>query len=193
MSGSKRKAEEEADGGSSLPSLFDDQTKAESTLNDIKTETPTSASTHHDVPLLSAPIPSKRFRRNPLRKGTLLPIEQIPPYPLPPLPIIDNPALLKQVFTHQSLFKHVKGKFEDTEDDLPKHYEKLEHVGDSLLGMVVTTWLHEIKPGLTPGTATVSYLFHNPCVEADISNLKLIWYLMLPFHISPGCTAYPNV
>lgn len=34
------------------------------------------------------------------------------------------------------------------------HYEKLEHVGDSLLGMIVTTWLHEDRPRLTCGTAT---------------------------------------
>jgi ribonuclease-3 len=110
----------------------------------------------NSIPILPTPLPSKRFRKNPLKRATLFPIEQIPTFPLPPLPPIDDPVLLKQVFTHLSLFKSAKGKFEDAEDDQAKHYEKLEHVGDSLLGMIVTTWLHELKPGLTPGTATVS-------------------------------------
>jgi dsRNA-specific ribonuclease len=57
------------------------------------------------------------------------------------------------VFTHHSVFPRSRGHFE--EPDCHGHYEKLEHVGDSILGMVVTTWLHELKPGLTCGTATV--------------------------------------
>jgi hypothetical protein len=58
------------------------------------------------------------------------------------------------VFSHSSLSEKVKGRFESWGP--AKHYEKLEHVGDSILGMVVTTWLHETRPSLTCGTATVS-------------------------------------
>ena len=65
------------------------------------------------------------------------------------------PDLLKQVFSHQSLFERVRGRFEEPVDKPAKHYEKLEHVGDSILGSMVTTWLHETRPRLTPGSATV--------------------------------------
>jgi ribonuclease-3 len=109
-----------------------------------------------DAKMLAIPLPSRRFNKDSTRRATLFPVEQLPVFALPPLPEIKDEAALKQVFTHLSLFQKVKYKFEDPEDDLPKHYEKIEHVGDSLLGMIVTTWLHEIKPGLTPGTATVS-------------------------------------
>jgi hypothetical protein len=61
------------------------------------------------------------------------------------------------VFTHQSCFPRRKWRFEDPEEDPSLDYEKLEHVGDSILGMVVTTWLHELKPRLTCGRASVSY------------------------------------
>lgn len=106
--------------------------------------------------MLSIPLPSRRFNKDNTRRATLFPVEQLPVFALPPLPEIKDEAALKQIFTHLSLFQKVKYKFEDPEDDLAKHYEKIEHVGDSILGMIVTTWLHEIKPGLTPGTATVS-------------------------------------
>jgi ribonuclease-3 len=79
-------------------------------------------------------------------------------FPLPPLPIISDPVLEKQVFTHQSCFPRRKWRFEDPEEDPSLDYEKLEHVGDSILGMVVTTWLHELKPRLTCGRASVSFL-----------------------------------
>lgn len=150
-SGAKRKVEE-SDG----PNAATVDTNRPSSCQGSVVAPRLGQSNREPIPILPTPLPSKRFRKNPLKRATLFPIEQIPTYPLPPLPPIDNPALLKQVFTHMSLFKTVKGKFEDPEDDQPKHYEKLEHVGDSLLGMIVTTWLHESKPGLTPGTATVS-------------------------------------
>jgi ribonuclease-3 len=67
---------------------------------------------------------------------------------------------VKQVFTHQSCFPRKKWRFEDPEEDPSLDYEKLEHVGDSILGMVVTTWLHELKPRLTCGRASVSCFDH---------------------------------
>ncbi|KAK6905159.1 hypothetical protein I204_08183 [Kwoniella mangroviensis CBS 8886] len=109
---------------------------------------------HNPIPILPLPLPSKRFKKGPNAKALLIPVEQLPVFPLPPMPPINNPDLLKQVFTHQSLFERPKGRFEDPENDPIKHYEKLEHVGDSILGVIVTTWLHETKPNLTIGTAT---------------------------------------
>ncbi|WVR03453.1 hypothetical protein IAU60_000444 [Kwoniella sp. DSM 27419] len=106
------------------------------------------------VPLLPVPLPSKRAKKRPSSQALLIPVHQIPVFPLPPLPIINDPELIRQVFTHESLFDKAKGRFEDPEDDPAGHYEKLEHVGDSILGMIVTTWLHETRPNLTIGTAT---------------------------------------
>ncbi|WWC66881.1 uncharacterized protein I206_100788 [Kwoniella pini CBS 10737] len=106
------------------------------------------------IPILPIPLPSKRFKKRPTAKALLIPVEQLPVFALPPMPPIEDPDLLKQVFTHQSLFERAKGQFEDPIDNPSKHYEKLEHVGDSILGMIVTTWLHESRPNLTIGTAT---------------------------------------
>jgi dsRNA-specific ribonuclease len=117
---------------------------------------PSIAGSSESIPILPIPLPSKRFKKNAGSRAVLIPVEQLPVFPLPPLPVIDNESLLKQVFTHQSCFPRSRGRFEDPEDDPAMHYEKLEHVGDSILGMVVTTWLHEAKPLLTCGTATVS-------------------------------------
>jgi hypothetical protein len=108
------------------------------------------------IPILPTPLPSKRFKKGSQARASLVPVEQLPVFPLPPLPVISDPALEKQVFTHQSCFPRRKWRFEDPEDDPSLDYEKLEHVGDSILGMVVTTWLHELKPRLTCGKASVS-------------------------------------
>lgn len=62
------------------------------------------------------------------------------------------------MFTHSSLFERENRLFEYPDAKPARHYEKLEHVGDSILGMVVTTWLHELQPQLTCGTATVGFL-----------------------------------
>ncbi|WVQ93851.1 hypothetical protein IAU59_000929 [Kwoniella sp. CBS 9459] len=122
------------------------QERGSSILSDIK---PSLA-----IPILPTPLPSKRFKKRPTSKAVLIPVEQLPVFPLPPLPAIEDHELLKQVFTHQSLFERARGKFEDAVDSPAKHYEKLEHVGDAILGFVVTTWLHESRPNLTIGTAT---------------------------------------
>jgi len=108
------------------------------------------------IPILPTPLPSKRFKKGAQSRASLVPVEQLPVFPLPPLPVISDPILEKQVFTHQSCFPRRKWRFEDPEEDPTLDYEKLEHVGDSILGMVVTTWLHELKPRLTCGRASVS-------------------------------------
>jgi hypothetical protein len=129
------------------------------------TNTTTEPSEPRIIPILPTPLPSKRFKKGSQARASLVPVEQLPVFPLPPLPVISDPILEKQVFTHQSCFPRRKWRFEDPEEDPSLDYEKLEHVGDSILGMVVTTWLHELKPRLTCGRASVScfLLFRRRC------------------------------
>lgn len=122
------------------------------------------------IPVLPAPLPSKRAKKNGTWRTVLLPVNQLPVFALPPLPPILDEEITKQVFTHSSLFRRQHGVFEEPDGQDAKHYEKLEHVGDSILGMIVTTWLHELRPGLTCGSATVSKLI--PYLEADMQKLK---------------------
>lgn len=110
------------------------------------------------APIVNLPFPSKRFKKDPHVKHLLIPAELLPVYPLPPLPPVTDNTLEEKVFTHISLFPKSQGRFEEVNGGVAGHYEKLEHVGDSILGMVVTAWLHETKPELTCGTATVSRL-----------------------------------
>lgn len=68
-----------------------------------------------------------------------LPLVNLPPLPLdrlPPLPPIENEVIRTQVFTHSSAHGGPKKAldFEHDSSDKLKDYEKLEHVGDSLLG-----------------------------------------------------------
>lgn len=114
------------------------------------------------IPILPTPLPSRRFKKG-QTKSLLIPVEQLPVYALPPLPLITDPMLETTVFQHQSMFPRTRNRFEDT----AMHYEKLEHVGDSILGMIVTTWLQETKPNLTCGTASVSYENHPSVIPAD--------------------------
>ena len=111
--------------------------------------------TSEPIAILPTPLPSKRLNLRPGSKDNLIPVERLPVYPLPPLPPITDEALRKQVFVHQSKYEKVKGKFQEPASNPDGHYEKLEHVGDSILGMIVTTWLHETRPLLTCGTASV--------------------------------------
>lgn len=106
--------------------------------------------------LLTLPLPSQRFKKG--SKNLLLPPELLLAYPLPPLLPIADPELRAKVFAHESLFDKEKGRFEEDPSGggTERHYEKLEHVGDSILGMVVTTWLQKVHPRLTCGSATVS-------------------------------------
>jgi hypothetical protein len=125
------------------------------------------------IPILPTPLPSKRFKKGSQARASLVPVEQLPVFPLPPLPVISDPILEKQVFTHQSCFPRRKWRFEDPEEDPSLDYEKLEHVGDSILGMVVTTWLHELKPRLTCGRASVSYLIQFVGEVTDIAETEV--------------------
>ncbi|EJT49011.1 hypothetical protein A1Q1_01922 [Trichosporon asahii var. asahii CBS 2479] len=79
---------------------------------------------------------------------------EIPAFPLPPLPPITDPVLSRTALTHPSLHQNHRRPFDLEGADRPEDYEKLEHVGDALLGSVVTLLLHDLHPDLDPGAAT---------------------------------------
>lgn len=143
--------------------------RALSTFSAAPTSTTIDTKPLLPVPMLPLPLPSKRFKKSASSKAVLIPVEQLPVYPLPPLPPIRDAALAKQVFIHSSCFPKTRGRFEDSPEKPTEHYEKLEHVGDSILGMVVTAWLHEIKPGLSCGTASVCPIIRLAAMMADSS------------------------
>ncbi|KAF7332530.1 Ribonuclease 3 [Mycena kentingensis (nom. inval.)] len=73
---------------------------------------------------------------------------------LPPLPQIQGDDLRKRVFTHRSFHGRPAQTFEDPLGDISPDNEKLEHLGDSVLNLAVTTLLEEMYPGLKVGPAS---------------------------------------
>ncbi|KAJ7246593.1 ribonuclease III domain-containing protein [Mycena haematopus] len=72
----------------------------------------------------------------------------------PPLPIIQREDIRLRVFTHRSYYARSAHVFEDRSDDLSPDNEKFEHLGDSVLGLVVTTLVSDMYPGLRVGPST---------------------------------------
>ncbi|KAF8204606.1 ribonuclease III domain-containing protein [Pholiota molesta] len=72
----------------------------------------------------------------------------------PPLPEIRNPAIRQQIFTHRSFYARPTHIFEDQPDDLSPDNEKYEHLGDTVLGLVITSLLIDMFPGLRVGPST---------------------------------------
>ncbi|WVO18272.1 hypothetical protein L204_105983 [Cryptococcus depauperatus] len=81
--------------------------------------------------------------------------DELPNIHLPPLPEIRDVDLRKQVFTHSSYLAVPKQHALFEREDIHLDNEKLEHVGDALLGCIVTCLLHNMYPTLNPGNATV--------------------------------------
>ncbi|KAF8897912.1 ribonuclease III domain-containing protein, partial [Infundibulicybe gibba] len=73
---------------------------------------------------------------------------------VPPLPDIKSPNIERQVFTHRSLHARPTHVFEDRSDDPSPDNEKYEHLGDTVLGLVVTSLMLEMYPGLRVGPST---------------------------------------
>lgn len=112
-----------------------------------------------------------------------LTLPDLPEIPLPPLPPVTNADLLRTALTHTSLLS-LPRKTLDLDPQYPvRDYEKLEHVGDAVLGrfscrlagevegcdlrragrganldlgVVITLLLHDLFPYLREGPATVS-------------------------------------
>ncbi|KAJ7707392.1 ribonuclease III domain-containing protein, partial [Mycena rosella] len=73
---------------------------------------------------------------------------------LPPLPKILQEDIRMRVFTHCSYFLRPANVFEDSPDDPSLDSEKFEHLGDAILGLVVTSLVLEMYPGLHVGPST---------------------------------------
>lgn len=72
----------------------------------------------------------------------------------PPLPDIISPEIRLQVFTHRSYFARPTHIFEDHPDDPSPDNEKYEHLGDTVLGLAVTSLMLEMYPCLRVGPST---------------------------------------
>ncbi|KAF9480724.1 ribonuclease III [Pholiota conissans] len=72
----------------------------------------------------------------------------------PPLPEIRSAAVRQQVFTHRSFYARPTHVFEDHPSDLSPDNEKYEHLGDTVLGLVITSLLIDMFPGLRVGPST---------------------------------------
>ncbi|KAH0840165.1 ribonuclease III [Lanmaoa asiatica] len=81
--------------------------------------------------------------------------------PLPPLPPIHDNYIRTKVFTHRSFYARPNHVFEDHPDDPSPDNEKFEHLGDTVLGLIVTGLLLNMYPGLRVGPATVRAIFPN--------------------------------
>ncbi|KIJ32706.1 hypothetical protein M422DRAFT_233987 [Sphaerobolus stellatus SS14] len=87
---------------------------------------------------------------------------------LPPLPDIPDSDVLRQVFTHRSVYARPTHQFEDPEGDLSPDNEKLEHIGDAVLGLCTTHLIRNMYPRLQVGPATKvrSKVVDNPTVAS---------------------------
>ncbi|KAJ3907041.1 ribonuclease III [Lentinula edodes] len=82
------------------------------------------------------------------------PVVLEPTEELPPLPQFESEDIRRQVFTHRSFHGRPNHIFEDHPDDPAPDNEKLEHVGDTVLSLVVTTLMNEMYPTLRVGPST---------------------------------------
>ncbi|KAI5124848.1 hypothetical protein M0805_007282 [Coniferiporia weirii] len=73
---------------------------------------------------------------------------------LPPLPHIQSKDVRLHVFTHRSVYGRSRHDFEDLPNDPAPDNEVLEHLGDAVLGLVVTSFIRECYPHLRVGPAT---------------------------------------
>ncbi|KAI0053691.1 ribonuclease III [Auriscalpium vulgare] len=76
------------------------------------------------------------------------------PAGLPALPPIRSDDLRLRVFTHRSFAARPTHVFEDSPDDPSPDNEMLEHLGDQVLGLIVTELLQELFPDLRVGPCT---------------------------------------
>ncbi|KAJ3740946.1 ribonuclease III domain-containing protein [Lentinula detonsa] len=98
-------------------------------------------------------------------KVVLEPTEQ-----LPPLPRFKSENTRRQVFTHRSFYGRPNHIFEDHPDDPAPDNEKLEHLGDAVIAIVVTTLMIEMFPNLRVGPSTkIRALVVNNATLADIA------------------------
>ncbi|KAL6309804.1 ribonuclease III domain-containing protein [Sparassis latifolia] len=76
------------------------------------------------------------------------------PEGLPPLPEIYSDAIRRQIFTHRSYYARPTHIFEDAPYDPSPDNEMLEHLGDTVLSLVVINLMREVFPYLRVGPST---------------------------------------
>jgi len=76
------------------------------------------------------------------------------PEGLPRLPKIESAEIAMRVFTHRSFAARPTHIFEDSPEDPSPDNEQLEHVGDQVLGLIVTDLLQKMFPYLRVGPST---------------------------------------
>ncbi|WWD05018.1 hypothetical protein V865_003089 [Kwoniella europaea PYCC6329] len=85
-------------------------------------------------------------------------LPSLPKLDLPPLPPIIDSKLRNMVFTHASL-SNVPRSYSTSvfleEGQGSLDYEKLEHIGDSLLEAIAVTLAHELYPNFRQGSASI--------------------------------------
>ncbi|BEI83290.1 hypothetical protein CcaverHIS002_0311580 [Cutaneotrichosporon cavernicola] len=85
-----------------------------------------------------------------------LALPPLPEFHLASLPPIADDALKLTVFTHSSWHRSIRNAQALRPDyQLPGDYEKLEHVGDTIMGAMVTLLLQDLYPNLPSGSATM--------------------------------------
>ncbi|ORX38928.1 ribonuclease III domain-containing protein [Kockovaella imperatae] len=101
--------------------------------------------------------------------------------PLPPIPPIDNPKYADIVFTHSSARsqQHSSSSFDLTSGAADLDNEKLEHVGDGILGAFITFLLNELYPDLVVGSATLL----KSRLVSNATNAQLSLHYGLPKHL----------
>ncbi|KAJ3851733.1 ribonuclease III [Lentinula lateritia] len=103
---------------------------------------------------------------------------------LPPLPQFQSEDIRRQVFTHRSFYGRPNHIFEDHPDDPAPDNEKLEHVGDTVLSLVVTTLMNEMYPTLRVGPSTkMRALIVN---NATLANIALRYNLPNDLRLHPA-------
>jgi len=73
---------------------------------------------------------------------------------LPHLPKINSQEIETRIFTHRSFAARPTHVFEDSPEDPSPDNEQLEHVGDQVLGLIVTDLLQREYPHLRVGPST---------------------------------------
>ncbi|KAJ3734970.1 ribonuclease III domain-containing protein [Lentinula guzmanii] len=123
-------------------------------------------------------------------KVVLEPTEQ-----LPPLPRFQSENTRRQVFTHRLFYGRPNHIFEDHPDDPAPDNEKLEHLGDAVIAIVVTTLMIEMFPNLRVGPSTkIRALVVN---NATLANIAVKYNLPNDLRLHPAqavaLKASPNV
>ncbi|KAF8138747.1 ribonuclease III domain-containing protein [Boletus edulis] len=98
------------------------------------------------------PVPVHDMANN--KSRPLLTLTLTGEHPFPTLPPIHDDHIRTMVFTHRSLYARPNHVFEDHPDDPSPDNEKFEHLGDTVLGLVVTRLLYDTYPNLRVGPST---------------------------------------